>query len=248
MQGDYRHGLSRLVIRAFSTVLAHFAPPRCRCCHAPLFGHYNPYLCADCAGSLPWIGPGACPGCGYPAGPHASLAEGCFRCRGGRFNLTGAASVARYRAGARSLVLAFKFGGETELALPIASLMGERLRQADFSGGIDWVLPVALHPARRRQRGFDQAGLLATLVAGHAGLPCRTGLLKRNVHTRPQATLRREARLHNMKGAFSVSEEVRGKRLLLVDDVMTTGATMSECARACRDAGARRVYALTFAR
>lgn len=234
--------------RLFNAVLSHFAPPRCRCCHAPLFSHRNPYLCSDCVGALPWIGPGACPGCGYPAGPHAIHADGCFRCRGGRLNLTGAASVARYRAGARSLVLAFKFGGETELAAPIAALMGERLRGADFAGKLDLVLPVALHPAKRRQRGFDQAGLLADRVARHVGLPCRSDLMRRAIHTKPQATLQREARLENMTGAFTASGEVEGKRLLLVDDVMTTGATMAECARACRDAGARRVYALTFAR
>ena len=236
--------LSHLAEAAFACL----TPPRCRACHAALFGRKNPFLCRSCAESVFWIGPGACRGCGFPSGPHAIHGRDCFRCGGNRLNLTGAISVARYRGGARGLVLSFKFGGETELAAPLAGLMAERLRHAEFAGSFDLILPVALHPARRRLRGFDQAQLLAENIARSCGVPTADGVLRRTQHTRPQATLRREARLENMAGAFAVDGGLEGKRVLLVDDVMTTGATMAECARACREAGARRVYALTFAR
>lgn len=234
--------------RLFSTALSFFAPPRCRNCRAPLFGRQNPYLCPSCAAGMHWIGDGACRGCGFPAGPHARHGANCHRCRGNRLALTGATSVVRYRAAARSLVLALKFAGETEIARVMAALMAKRLAEADFFAAVDFIVPVTLHPSRRRQRGFDQAVLLAVLVGKAAEIPVQPDALKRSRRTRPQSSLRREARLNNMIGAFTASSTIEGKRILLVDDVMTTGATMAECARTCRAAGAARVYALTFAR
>lgn len=237
----------KIVGGVWATLLSSLAPPRCRLCQKPLFNHANPFLCPDCAASLEWIGKGACRGCGFPAGPHASHAGNCFRCRGKRLNLTAAAAVVRYRGGARSLVLALKFRGETEIARPIARLMAERLKTAEF-GKIDVLLPVSLHPSRRRARGFDQADLLCRFLGASTGLPVERRLLRRTRLTRPQSTLRREDRLENMRGAFQASPATAGRSVLLVDDVMTTGATMAECSRALREAGASRVYALVFAR
>ena len=234
-------GLSRLL-------LASLAPPRCRLCRAPLFGHANPFLCSACSSGIDWIGEGACRGCGYPAGPHAAHGAECQRCRGKKLRLTAAAAVARYRAGSRALVLSLKFRGETEIARSMAGLMAERLRAASFFPALDCIVPVALHPARRRGRGFDQAALLSRHLAAITGLPCAEGLLQRTRHTTPQSSLHREARIRNMEGAFRASPEISGKSVVLVDDVMTTGATMAECAKSCRDAGARRVSALVFAR
>lgn len=240
-------GISSLVRSAAGCLLSSLAPPRCRLCHASLFDHLNPFLCPECVATIEWIGPGACRGCGYPAGPHASHDNSCQRCRGKELRLTAAAAVARYSSGARERVKSLKFRGETEVARPIAGLMAERLRAVEFPR-IDILVPVALHPARKRDRGFDQARLLVDRLAGLTGLPAGAGLLERTRPTTPQATLRREARLRNMEGAFRAGASVAGKSVLLIDDVMTTGATISECARACRDAGARRVSALVFAR
>lgn len=237
--------LQLLIGGAFSCL----APSRCRSCRKPLFDHDNPYLCPACAAAVDWIGDGACRGCGFPAGPYAAHTDRCLRCRDKKLNLTAAVAVARYRHGARNLVRLFKYGGETELARPLAGLMAERLRGADFFGDMDMIVPVALHPKRRRTRGFDQAKILAGLVAARVGLPCRAGVVKRVRHTTPQAALHRTERLENMKGAFTADENVlKGRRVALVDDVMTTGATMADCARACRAAGATRVYAVLFAR
>lgn len=142
---------------------------------------------------------------------------------------------------------ALKFHAETEIAPLLGGLLAERLRRADFDK-IDLVLPVPLHPERRRTRGFDQAELIARATAREMSLPMRRDLLEKVRHTRPQALLRREQRLANMAGAFRVAGTLPGANILLIDDVMTTGATMGDCARACREAGAARVYALTFAR
>lgn len=235
------------VERLLDFAAAVLAPSRCRFCQAPLFGHDNPYLCRACADAVEWVGAGACQGCGFPAGPHAAHGDSCWRCRGKKLQLTAAAAVARYRGGARSLVLALKFRGETEMAKPMAQLLAARWQSVGF-GRADLLLPVVLHPQRRRARGFDQAGLLGARLSELIDVPSRPELLRRVRPTAPQTSLRRGDRIRNMAGAFQVTQPLTGQSVLLVDDVMTTGATLAECARACRDAGARRVYALVFAR
>lgn len=234
----------------FEAAFSCFAPPRCRSCRAPLFAHDNPYLCPSCAGAMQWIGGAACGRCGFPAEPSGRRGRGgCVRCRGKKLHLDAAIAVARYRHGARNLVRSFKYGGETELGRPLAGMMAERLRGADFFGELDVIAPVAPHPERTRQRGFDQAKILADRVAEATGLAVRHDLLERRTRTAPQALLRRAERLRNMKGVFAANGDgARGRRILLVDDVMTTGATMADCARACRKAGALEVYGLVFAR
>lgn len=223
-------------------------PDRCRLCGGPLFDHANPYLCPECLAGVPWIGPGACRGCGFPAGPGASLGGNCRRCAHGRLRLDGAAAVARYRGGAKRLVKALKFRGETRLAAPMAGLMAERYRNSHFFGAVDVLLPVSLHGERLLRRGFDQSVLLARTLSGLTALPVREGTLRRTRTTSPQANLRRAERLINLDGVFEAAEKLDGERVLLIDDVLTTGATVADCARACRQAGAARVYALTFAR
>ncbi len=240
--------IPRLFLGALNFTLSLFAPPCCRLCQAPLFGHENPYLCGECAGKVAWIGRGACPKCGYPAGEHATLEQGCRRCRSRSLDLTGAAAVASYKAGARELVLRLKFGKEMELARPLGGLMAERLLAAPFREKLDVIVPVALHPLRLRERGFDQARLLAGEISRRVGLPVERRSLKRLVATTPQSRLRRQLRLTNVENAFKADGRIAGKRVLLVDDVMTTGATMAACSRACRAAGATRVYGLVFAR
>ncbi|MCD8140334.1 MAG: ComF family protein [Planctomycetaceae bacterium] len=240
--------IGQIAREARDIAFACLTPTRCRLCRAALFAHGNAFLCSDCAGKVPWIGPGACPTCGYPAGPHAVHLKECRRCHGGWMGLRGAVSVAMYRHGAKVLVTALKFGGEEELIRPMAGLMAERYRAAPFHGKLDLIAPVSLHPKRRRERGFDQAAVLAERVARTCGLEWSSACLERVRWTVPQASLGRGQRLTNLEGAFRADPAVAGRRVLLVDDVMTTGATMAECARVLKAAGARAVYGLTFAR
>lgn len=229
-------------------VYAFLAPNRCRVCGAGLMDWGNAYLCCGCLSGMPWILQDACGRCGFPAGKYVGGRDECFRCRNGRIRLDGAIAVTRYRGAARNLVRSFKFGGETELSGLLSGLMAQRVRSAEFFDKVDVVVPVSLHARRRRRRGFDQAWLLGEGVAGLTGLEFRGGGLERIRQTPSQALLRRRRRLVNVQGAFVARCGFEGEGVLLVDDVMTTGATMNECARACREAGAGRVFALTFAR
>lgn len=239
--------LWRAAAGVLDQLLSCLTPPRCRVCRAALFNHANPYLCADCVGKIKWLGEGACRRCGFPAGPYASAANSCGHCRGKRLRLTGAAAVARYANGARNMVVSLKFRKEIQLAEPMAALMAERLRLAAFAKP-DALVPVRLHKNRLRERGFDQADLLCRHIAAMTGMRRESGMVEKVRHTPPQSSLDRRGRFDNIAGAFRASAALAGKTVVLVDDVMTTGATMRECAGACRQAGAKRVYALVFAR
>jgi ComF family protein len=126
-----------------------------------------------------------------------------------------------------------------------AALGDERLRDCRF----DVIVPVPLHPARQRERGFNQASLLAQLLSAHTSIPSKP-LLKRIRYTTTQTALDRSERMENLHNAFRLRKnaDMRGLRVLLIDDVLTTGSTLSECARVLKRAGAISVHAATAAR
>lgn len=126
--------------------------------------------------------------------------------------------------------------------------MARRALEVDFPRRFDAVIPVPLHPNRLRERGFNQAELLARPIASSFQAPLDAKALERIRHTEAQALLDRRLRLQNPVGAFRATDRWEGATLLLVDDVMTTGSTVSECAAVLRQAGASRVYVLVFAR
>jgi len=134
---------------------------------------------------------------------------------------------------------------------PLAGPLGDRLAElSPRIAGADLVLAAPLHWRRGRERGFNQAGLLAARAAKVWGLPFAPQALERTKATTPQAGLSRVARLANVRGAFRVRDRraVDGRRVVLIDDVMTTGATLDACARALKRAGASTVTAVTLAR
>ena len=170
-----------------------------------------------------------------------------------------ARALFHYNEPMRQLVHRYKYGGETRLAAPLGRLLFAGLRQLFDPTLLDWVLPVPLHAARQRQRGFNQALLLTSnwsrLFSGHGGgnTDCpriADRVLIRCKHTRSQTGLDRKQRQSNLHGAMQVADPaaVKGKGVLLVDDVMTTGATAQACALALSKAGARQVHVLTLAR
>jgi ComF family protein len=214
-------------------------PRRCGLC-----GRFDTFLCDRCAAALPPIDLPRCPTCwGTP-----DARGGCRNCATVLVHsLDGVRSPYRFDGGARLLVHALKYDGLSALAAPMGRLMGASL--AAWGLRPDVLIPVPLHRARRRWRGFNQAELLARACAERAGLPVDEVVLRRVRATTPQVrTVSAEERRRNVAGAFAVQGRLAGRTVVLIDDVCTTAATLRACADALRETGARQVFGLTFAR
>ncbi|MCJ7508243.1 MAG: hypothetical protein MUO85_05870 [candidate division Zixibacteria bacterium] len=127
--------------------------------------------------------------------------------------------------------------------------MGEKIKGDKRFLECDFLIPVPLHPSRKRKRGFNQSEILALEISQKLSLPTLKDVLKRKKRTKDQTTLNAKEREENVKGAFSIRDEdkILDKQIILVDDVMTTGATLKECARTLVEAGAREIVGLTVA-
>jgi ComF family protein len=240
-------------LRLLSSFLEIFYPEACAACDTLIHG---PGLCVACAASLYPLGT-ACPVCAEPeASPQPVL---CARCR--RQPPPFCAAVAPYRYGGElaTALRRLKYGGPArsgrpDLARALAPLLAPALAQMVAMRRFDALVPVPLHAGRLRQRGFSQAELLAAQARRLAGVavPLDPGLLVRLRPTQEQAGLGRAARMGNVARAFAVPGPVLrralGAQVLLIDDVITTGATAAACARALRAAGAYSVTVLALAR
>jgi ComF family protein len=158
-------------------------------------------------------------------------------------------SLCHYEGAAKALVWALKYQGRLSLVRFLGEGMTDLVLERLGNDPADAVVPVPLYPTRLRERTFNQAEALAQTLARRLHLPCRTRLLQRLQPTRPQAELDRRERIANVQGAFGVRPDpwVRLSRILLVDDVFTTGATGDSCAKVLKRAGAASVVVVTFA-
>jgi ComF family protein len=196
-----------------------------------------------------------CAICGAPMQSTNAIEDRCALCLDRRPHFASARSVARYRPSAEgdrrslpSLIRRHKYGLDQSLQKALAEFLGEDLPYS--SADCDVVIPVPLHHRRMWWRGFNQAALLAMTISRRLGKPIEMDSLMRSRMTTPQTSQDHDARRRNVRRAFSVKRpaRIKGRRILLVDDVMTTGATVDECARVLVAAGATRVDVLTLAR
>lgn len=229
--------------------LAHVAfPPRCPACRAGV--EEEGALCQECWSRLHFIAAPHCALCGYPF--EYSMPPGmlCGFCIADPPPFLRARSVLRYDEGSKGLILGLKYADRTERAPLFARWMARA--GADMLGQVDVIIPVPLDPRRLLTRRFNQAVLLARGLMLQTRLGMLLNALKRRRKSGSQRGLSRSEREKNVKTAFYVPvskrAEIKGKRVLLVDDVMTTGATARACARALRRAGAAEVQVLTIAR
>jgi ComF family protein len=239
--------ISRLVVDALAAVLL---APACAACGEPLEHPTRGVVCARCWASIVPVTPPICDSCGGPLATWRTLPANkgtCVRCR--RFDraVHRARAIGSYEGSLRAILHAFKYDSRRSLARPLAALM--RTRAQPLLDGVAFVVPVPLHPSRRRQRGFNQAADLAA----HLGVPVLHAL-DRTRRTRTQTELPAAQRYKNVRGAFAarrstvIERQLRGSTVVLVDDVSTTGATLDACARALKLAGVEEVRALTVAR
>ena len=216
-------------------------PPRCVGCQRS--GHV---LCPSCLAQIPAL-TAACQRCSGTLSPEGI----CTFCRSAPLKLNGLRAVSTYQGPLRSYIHALKYDGNTRLAQSLGSL----LAGAYATSGIraDALVPVPLHSERERQRGYNHAALLARACASQVGVPLIEQMLVRHRATLSQVGLQRWERQQNVQGAFSCSPaytagQLRGRTLLLIDDVSTTAATLEACAEPLFAAGAAAVFGLVLAR
>jgi competence protein ComFC len=232
-------------LRALSSL---FYPPLCVVCLSDVGGHE--YLCESCRSRAPRITPPFCAKCSEPFSGAITQTFSCANCEHRTLHFDSAVAAYRSRGLVRKLVHEFKYRHQRHLRHPLAEWLGETMNDPRLSGRqFDMIVPVPLHPARERERGFNQATLLAELLARQVAVPLRT-VLDRIRYTTTQTVHDRAQRMENLRDAFRLRKNtnVRELRVLLIDDVLTTGSTLSECARVLKEAGALSVHAATAAR
>ena len=254
--------------RTLNALASVLVPAPCRICDRPLVNASRIPICEACLASFVCVGEAVCPYCGRPQPANTTVQAAtaavarqetdpsrlCRLCRVKTFAFQQARSWAVYDATLTAAVMLLKYEEVTRLgdwfAERLAELYG-RLQATDAEGWRpDVVVPVPLHRERQRERGYNQVEMIARPLAKRLGLPMRAHLIAR-IKPRPaRLVLSRSEHWESVRGAYSTPEGLRvdKARILLIDDVMTTGATLDACSRALRKAGAAEVVALTVAR
>lgn len=226
-------------------------PLSCKVCGVSIRSGETPGICGACWGSIRFLDGPCCPQCGKPFASEAALSHSpdhpCGDCREKPPKYDRTISVAIYETALAEAVHLFKYSKKANWSKPLGRLLMKRV--SDFSK-LDVILPVPLHSKRLRQREFNQSLLLAKEVSLASGFPLQMDNLRRVRWTEPQIELTRDERRKNVRGAFEVKwpDQVQDRYVLLIDDVFTTGATVNECARVLKKAGAEAVNVLTVAR
>lgn len=213
-------------------------PTRCVAC-----GRAAELLCRDCQRNIQFVEPPICPRCGQST----ATAELCRSCRLQPLQIDGIRSVGYLEGALQTAIHRFKYSNLRALAVPLGGLAAEHLARCNLP--VDTLVPVPLHTSRLRERGYNQANLLAREIAAMTGLSVFSESLLRVRSTLPQVGLTAMERRKNVDAAFQcASDTMKGRSVLLVDDVCTTGATLEACSLALRAAGAEVVWGFTLAR
>jgi ComF family protein len=236
------------ILRSLSQLLL---PAHCLACGQPVAADGRTPLCGPCGRALAkLIEAPFCPRCGRHVGPHTVDESGCVFCRVYPIRHDATVRVGAYEDPLRGLILACKYQGRTHVAPLLGRLLAERLAATPWADQVDLVVPVPLHWTRRCRRGFNQAALVAGAMTAAGGRRLARRHLLRVRATPHQRLLPASERPANVRGAFALrrrAEDLKGKSILLVDDVMTSGTTVAECVRVLKKAGAAAVYVAVVA-
>jgi ComF family protein len=224
-------------------------PPRCLLCDGALAAGRSVLLCGSCRKTLS-TSPARCPRCGTAVQHQEHSEQGCRRCQRARFRFRGVVALGSYRGALREAVLRMKHIQGEALAMAMGRLLCQ-LHGAELAAAKPTMIaPIPMHWTRRLARGTNSAELLADALGRSLGVPVRRRLLRRTRRTRPQGSLSASRRRENVRQALAVRQAsaCRGACVLLVDDVLTTGSTANEAARALLKNGASRVIVAVLAR
>jgi ComF family protein len=235
------------VLKAFLDIIF---PPRCHSCKEFIPDAGGLHLCAACMDAASMIVSPLCRICGAPFATEGGSDHLCGGCLTSAPPFASARAAALFDGPVREMVHRFKYDRRVQLSRPLGLLTSHHLGEFAALASVELVIPVPLHVKRLRQRGFNQAVLIGEILAREWRVPISRGNLRRIRWTEPQVTLAAGERAANVRGAFAVSAPLtlQGKRIILVDDVYTTGSTVAECAGVLRKAGASAVFVVTVAR
>ena len=233
-----------------NAALAFLFPEVCQLCREERAGPREGYVGSRCWTHVRFIKPPFCQRCGLPFEGEISSVFECSNCREMELHFSSARSAVAAKGTVLDVIHRYKYHRALWFEPFLADLL---IRQAASELRMehwDWIVPVPLHPTKQRQREFNQAQRLAAHLSAATGIPSNARLLKRVIPTRTQTKLSRSERAENVRHAFVLRrpQKLKGARIVVFDDVLTTGATTSACARVLRRAGASEVCVWTVAR
>ena len=222
-------------------------PEQERCAFCRLSGaNVNKFgLCRYCTASLSFLSGSVCRKCGRPVEDERESL--CPECKDGRTDFDGGLSVFEFTGIVKDMLHSLKYGGNTEIAHSLGKFMALRLMKKGWK--IDMIMPVPLYPDKIRQRGYNQSYLISAEIGHECGIRVYDDVLIRKKNTQSQTTLTKYERMYNVRGAFDTvrNKIIYRRAILVVDDVMTTGATLNERSRGLKKNGAGKVYCITAA-
>ena len=236
--------------RLFAKILNYFFPPFCLICGKGTPDEGSLLVCTACLRDVTLIVRPSCPRCGKPFPTARGDDHVCGECLHTTSNIHSVRALGTYEGTLRKIVHLIKYRRKAAVAVVLERLLERHGHWGDGAAASDIIVPVPLHKQRLRERGFNQAVLWGNVVGKKFCIPVERNVILRTRWTDPQVTLRGRERENNVLNAFSVRKPalLRNTKVLLVDDVYTTGATMKECARVLRKAGASRIDGLVIAR
>ncbi len=228
-------------------------PSDCPVCLESLGRYHLNGICLDCWISIKVIKSPFCLKCGLPLNETWKNDLRCERCMKNNYNFAYARSPGEYSGSLKDILHLYKFGQNEHLAVPLSELVmkmaGSQLLPGDRTFDADAIIAVPLHRKREKKRGFNQSYLIARQLGKKLGIKVEKKVLIRSRDSIPQIELPPYKREKNVRGAFTIRNafRVRGRKIFLIDDIFTTGATVSECAKVLKEAGAREIVVFTVA-
>lgn len=230
--------------------LAFFYPEVCQLCRLGRAGPDEGYVCGDCWHEVRFIEPPFCRRCGLPFSGEITQEFECANCQGVRLYFERARGAAVAKGPLREALHRYKYNNARWFGVFLADILWRQAGSSLLKEPCDLIVPVPLFPLKKREREFNQAEEISKIIGEKTNWPVETKAIARVRNTRTQTQLTRQERAENMRRAFQLKNDanIKNKRVLLIDDVLTTGATTNACARALKRGGAKEVAVWTVAR